>query len=72
MPNDTKATFNGDENALNLPVGAVLIKTFYYDNVQNVTPAGSTRIVETRLMIKKQQVIFLPIMFGIPNKQKLF
>jgi uncharacterized repeat protein (TIGR03806 family) len=53
MPNGTKATFNGDEKALNLPVGAVLVKTFYYDNVQNVTPTGSTRIVETRLMIKK-------------------
>jgi hypothetical protein len=34
MPVGTKATYNGDGNILELPVGAVLIKTFYYDNVQ--------------------------------------
>ncbi|HOZ75658.1 MAG TPA: hypothetical protein PLS51_09760 [Flavobacterium sp.] len=53
MPVGTKATYNGDGNILELPVGAVLIKTFYYDNVQNVTPVGATRIVETRIMIRK-------------------
>jgi len=52
MPPGLKATYNGDGNALELPVGAALIKTFYYDNVQNVTPAGSRRIVETRVMIR--------------------
>jgi uncharacterized repeat protein (TIGR03806 family) len=47
------ATYNGDGNVLELPVGSVLIKTFYYDDVQNVTPVGATRIIETRLMIRK-------------------
>jgi uncharacterized repeat protein (TIGR03806 family) len=53
MPIGTHATYNGDEKVLELPVGAVLIKTFYYENVQNVTPIGATRIIETRLMIRK-------------------
>jgi uncharacterized repeat protein (TIGR03806 family) len=53
MPSGLKATFNGNEKSLELPVGAAIIKTFYYDNVQNVTPVGSTRIIETRVMIRK-------------------
>lgn len=53
MPVGTKATYSADGKVLELPVGAVLIKTFYYDNVQNTNPVGATRIVETRLMIKK-------------------
>jgi uncharacterized repeat protein (TIGR03806 family) len=52
MPQGTKATFNGDSKTLELPVGAALIKTFYYENVQNVTPVGSKRIIETRIMIR--------------------
>lgn len=50
MPKGTKATFNGDSKVLELPIGAVLIKTFYYTNVQ---PLNTTRIIETRLMIRK-------------------
>jgi uncharacterized repeat protein (TIGR03806 family) len=50
MPDGTTATFEGDGKVLNLPVGAALIKTFYYDNVQ---PENTTRIVETRIMIRK-------------------
>ena len=50
MPQGTKATYNGDDNVLELPVGAVLIKTFYYDNVQ---PSNVTKIIETRLLIRK-------------------
>ena len=53
MPSGLKATFNGNEKSLELPVGAAIIKTFYYDNVQNVTPVGATRIIETRVMIRK-------------------
>lgn len=53
MPKNTKATYNTDGKIMELPVGAVLIKTFYYDNVQNISPAGGTRIIETRLMIRK-------------------
>jgi uncharacterized repeat protein (TIGR03806 family) len=51
MPIGVKGTFNGDSNVLELPVGAALIKTFYYDNVQ---PNNTTRILETRIMIRKQ------------------
>ncbi|HEX8561904.1 MAG TPA: hypothetical protein VF676_02885 [Flavobacterium sp.] len=50
MPKGTKATYNGDGKVIELPVGAALIKTFYYDNVQ---PANTTRIIETRVMIRK-------------------
>ena len=53
MPPGVSATYNSDSTTLELPVGAALIKTFYYDNVQNVTPVGATRIVETRIMIRK-------------------
>jgi len=50
MPKNTKASYNGDDNVLEFPVGAVLIKTFYYDNV---LPANTTKIIETRLLIRK-------------------
>ncbi|MBC7607522.1 MAG: hypothetical protein H7199_11290 [Burkholderiales bacterium] len=50
MPKGTHASYNGDDNVLNFPVGAVLIKTFYYDNVQ---PSNTTKIIETRLLIRK-------------------
>ncbi len=53
MPAGSKATYNSDYTVLELPVGAALVKNFYYDNVQNVTPAGATRIVETRVMIRR-------------------
>ncbi len=53
MPPGTKATYNADSKVLELPVGACLIKTFYYDNVQNITAVGGTRIIETRIMIRK-------------------
>ncbi|WP_293896354.1 hypothetical protein [Flavobacterium sp.] len=50
MPQGTKANFIADNKVLDLPVGAALIKTFYYDNVQ---PDNTTRIIETRVMIRK-------------------
>lgn len=53
MPSGTKATYASDDTVLELPVGAALIKTFYYDNVQNAPVPGDTRIVETRVMIRK-------------------
>jgi uncharacterized repeat protein (TIGR03806 family) len=53
MPKGTKATYNTDSKVLELPIGAALIKTFYYDNVQNVTPLGASRLIETRVMIRK-------------------
>lgn len=50
MPKDARGTFNGVNNVIELPVGAALIKSFYYDNVQ---PNNTTRIIETRIMIRK-------------------
>ncbi len=50
MPEGSLATYNGDGNVLELPVGAVIIKNFYYNNVQ---PTNTTRIIESRLMIRK-------------------
>ncbi|WP_204344588.1 Ig-like domain-containing protein [Psychroserpens algicola] len=47
MPDGTKANYNSDFTPIDFPVGAVLIKNFYYDNVQ---PSNTTRIIETRLM----------------------
>lgn len=51
MPIGLKATYNGDSKVIELPVGAALIKTFYYDKIQ---PNNTTRIIETRIMIRKQ------------------
>lgn len=47
MPDGTKANYNSDFKPFDFPVGAVLIKNFYYDNVQ---PSNTTRIIETRMM----------------------
>ena len=47
MPDGSKANYNSDFTTLDFPVGSVLIKNFYYDNVQ---PSNTTRIIETRLM----------------------
>jgi len=50
LPSGTKATYLADNKILDLPVGAALIKTFYYDNTE---PSNTTRIIETRIMIRK-------------------
>ena len=52
MPQNTKATYVNDYSALNFPSGTVLIKNFYYDNVQ---PSNTTKIIETRLMYKTDE-----------------
>lgn len=49
MPNDVKATYIEDYKTLNFPTGTILIKSFYYDNV---LPENTTKIIETRLMIR--------------------
>ena len=54
MPDGTKATFVNDAQILELPVGAALVKTFYYDNVQNNGSPGETRLIETRVMIRQE------------------
>ena len=51
LPTGTKATYNGDDNVLEFPVGSVLIKTFFYTNV---LPSNTTKMIETRLLIRKQ------------------
>lgn len=53
MPKNTKGTFAGDGNIIELPVGAALIKNFYYENVQGFASADGVRIIETRIMIRK-------------------
>jgi uncharacterized repeat protein (TIGR03806 family) len=50
VPKRTKASYVSDDKIIDLPVGSALIKTFYYNNVQ---PTGTTKIIETRVMIKK-------------------
>lgn len=50
MPEGVKATYNSDSEVLNFPIGTILIKNFYYENV---LPDNTTKIIETRLMIKK-------------------
>lgn len=52
MPKNTKATYVSDTDILELPVGSVLIKVFYYDTV---LPNNTTQIIETRLMIRKTE-----------------
>ncbi|MCB0383148.1 MAG: hypothetical protein KDD05_07585 [Psychroserpens sp.] len=47
MPDGTAASYDGDHTTLNFPVGGMLIKNFFYDNVQ---PGNTTRIIETRVM----------------------
>ncbi len=50
MPDGTISTYVADDKIIDLPVGAALIKTFYYENVQ---PSNETRIIETRIMIRQ-------------------
>lgn len=49
MPDGAIATYASDSESLNFPVGTVLVKNFYYENV---LPDNSKKILETRLMIK--------------------
>jgi uncharacterized repeat protein (TIGR03806 family) len=50
MPEGVQATYSSDGEILNFPTGTILIKNFYYDDV---APDNSTKIIETRLMIKR-------------------
>lgn len=49
MPYGSKAVYETDYSPLDFPVGAILIKNFYFDNV---LPSGNTKIIETRVMYK--------------------
>ena len=50
MPKNSKATFVNDSEVLDLPESSVLIKVFYYEDAM---PSMSQKIIETRLMFKK-------------------
>lgn len=50
IPKDTEISYQGDDKPFVFPEGSVIIKNFYYDNV---LPNNETKIIETRLMIKK-------------------
>ena len=52
MPDDVKANYVSDSDIIDFPVGTILIKNFYYNNV---LPDNKTRIIETRLMILKDE-----------------
>lgn len=52
MPNNESATYISDDKPLDFPIGTILIKNFYYDNV---LPNNETKILETRLMINKPE-----------------
>ncbi|HLV23934.1 MAG TPA: hypothetical protein VKY36_04050 [Moheibacter sp.] len=52
MPENQSASIGEDDEILNMPVGTILIKSFYYNNV---LPDNSTKIIETRLMIHKPE-----------------
>lgn len=46
MPEGAQASYTTDHNILDFQDGTVLIKTFYFDNVQ---PEGNRRVIETRI-----------------------
>jgi hypothetical protein len=69
MPEGVKATYNGDHNIFDFADGAVMIKTFYYDDV---LPNFTKKILETRLIIKKMTNIFLLITSGTMSKLMQF
>jgi uncharacterized repeat protein (TIGR03806 family) len=50
MPQGTAAQYVSDSVVVNFPDGTVMIKNFYYDNVM---PAGNRKLIETRLLYKK-------------------
>ncbi len=49
MPNGVSATYINDYSPLQFPEGTIIIKNFFYNNVQ---PNHSKRILETRIMYK--------------------
>lgn len=50
MPKNVSANYVSDDQIFNFPTGTILVKSFYYNNV---SPDNSTKILETRLLIKK-------------------
>lgn len=52
MPNGSAANYVEDYEIFDFPVGTILIKNFFYETV---LPNNSTKIIETRLMILKNE-----------------
>lgn len=52
LPENAKANYTYENTPLNLPIGSVLIKIFYYDETQL---NSDKKIIETRLMILKDE-----------------
>ncbi len=50
MPSGNSAQYVSDHQVVDFPEGTVMIKNFYYDNVQ---PTGNRKIIETRLIYKQ-------------------
>ena len=50
LPNGVSGSYVDDYSPIDLPEGTILIKNFFYNNVQ---PNNSTKIIETRIMYKK-------------------
>lgn len=50
MPYNVKAKYKDDGEILDMPIGTILVKHFYYDLVQ---PNNDRKIIETRVMIHK-------------------
>lgn len=52
MPSGVSASYVNDYSVLDFPIGTMLIKNFYYENI---LPEGTSKILETRLQIKKEE-----------------
>lgn len=52
VPTGSMGTFSESGDIFDLPIGSILIKTFYYDNV---LPNNDRLTIETRIMILKQE-----------------
>ena len=52
MPKGTSSEYVGDGDLLNFPLGTIIIKSFFYDNV---LPNNLTKYIETRFLIKKAE-----------------
>lgn len=52
MPENVSASYVSDHDIIDFPLGTILIKNFYYDNI---LPNNTTKIIETRLQIRKEE-----------------
>lgn len=52
MPRNVSAKYKSDGEILDMPIGTILVKHFYYDHME---PSDETKIIETRIMIRKME-----------------